>query len=50
VIYGNARVPTYAQDFGNHLALSKAAGCNTILRERITGAHTDGPRPAERAG
>jgi DNA invertase Pin-like site-specific DNA recombinase len=44
VIYGYARVSTDAQDLSNQAAQLKAAGCATIVREKITGTHADRPQ------
>jgi len=44
VIYGYARVSTVAQDLANHLAELKAAGCDPIFREKITGTHAERPQ------
>lgn len=44
MIYGYARVSTAAQDLAPHVAQLKAAGCETTLREKITGATADRPQ------
>lgn len=44
VIYGYACVSTAAQDFAPHVAQLKAAGCEQILREKMTGATADRPQ------
>ena len=44
MIYGYARVSTAAQDLDNQLAQLRAAGCETIFREKITGATDDRPQ------
>ena len=44
MIYGYAHVSTDAQDLTNQLALLKAAGCEKIFREKITGTTADRPR------
>ena len=37
MIYGYARVSTDAQDLTSQLAQFKAAGCEKVFREKITG-------------
>ena len=44
MIYGYARVSTAAQDLAPHVAQLKAAGCEKILREKITGTTADRPQ------
>jgi DNA invertase Pin-like site-specific DNA recombinase len=44
MIYGYARVSTAAQDLAPHLAQLKAAGCERIFRENVTGATADRPQ------
>jgi DNA invertase Pin-like site-specific DNA recombinase len=44
VIYGYARVSTLAQDLASQLAQLKAAGCEKMFREKITGTTTDRPQ------
>jgi DNA invertase Pin-like site-specific DNA recombinase len=43
-IYGYARVSTDAQDLISQLAQLKAAGCEKVFREKITGTTTDRPQ------
>jgi DNA invertase Pin-like site-specific DNA recombinase len=44
MIYGYARVSPPAQDLAPHLARLKAAGCEKIFREKITGTTVDRPQ------
>jgi DNA invertase Pin-like site-specific DNA recombinase len=44
MIYGYARVSTAAQDLAPHLAQLKAAGCEKIFREKITGTTAERPQ------
>ena len=44
MIYGYARVSTEAQDLSNQLAQLKAAGCEKVSREKLTGATADRPQ------
>jgi DNA invertase Pin-like site-specific DNA recombinase len=41
VIYGYARVLTVAPDLASQLAQLKAAGCEKVFREKITGRTAD---------
>jgi DNA invertase Pin-like site-specific DNA recombinase len=43
MIYGYARVSTDAQDLTSQLAQLKAAGCEKVCREKITGTTADRP-------
>jgi DNA invertase Pin-like site-specific DNA recombinase len=45
MIYGYARVSTAAQDESGQVRQLKAAGCEKIFREKITGT----PRPSGRS-
>jgi DNA invertase Pin-like site-specific DNA recombinase len=44
MIYGYARVSIEAQDLTSQLAQLKAAGCEKVFREKITGAAADRPQ------
>src|SRR5271166_1214451 len=44
MIYGYARVSTEAQDLTSQLAQLKAAGCEKVLREKLTGTTADRPQ------
>jgi DNA invertase Pin-like site-specific DNA recombinase len=47
VIYGYARVSTEAQDLSGSTAQLKAAGCQKLFREKITGTTADRPQRKE---
>jgi DNA invertase Pin-like site-specific DNA recombinase len=44
MIYGYARISTLAQDLASQLAQLKAAGCDKVFREKITGTTADRPQ------
>ena len=44
MIYGYARVSTGAQDLTSQLAQLKAAGCEKVYREKLTGTTADRPQ------
>jgi DNA invertase Pin-like site-specific DNA recombinase len=44
MIYGYARVSTGAQDLSNQVAQLKAAHCDEIYREKMTGTHAERPQ------
>jgi Resolvase, N terminal domain len=44
MIYGYASVSTIAQDLASQLARLKAAGCEKVFREKVTGTTADRPQ------
>ena len=48
MIYGRARVSTPLQDLTSQLAQLKAAGCEKVFREKITGTTADRPQVKKR--
>jgi DNA invertase Pin-like site-specific DNA recombinase len=44
MIFGYARVSTDAQDLTAQLRDLKAAGCERVFKEKVTGATADRPR------